>query len=78
MKNLQKMTKGQLKTFAAKQGVELDMNDTKKVMIANFNKASKPAKPKKTVIKGAPVKYKEAPQEPKKGFWQTLKEYWRL
>jgi len=59
MRNLQKMTKGQLKEFAAKQGIELSMNDSKKVMIKKFNqaqadKSEKVSKPKE-VIKGKPV-----------------------
>jgi len=76
MKNLQKMTKGQLKTFAAKQGVELDMNDTKKVMIANFNKAKK--KGLTTTVKGQPKTNKVTQPVAKKSFWKTLKEFWGL
>jgi len=76
MKNLQKMTKGQLKTFAAKQGVELDMNDTKKVMIANFNKAKK--KGLTTTVKGQPKTNKVTQPTKKKSLLQIFREYWGL
>jgi len=76
MRNLQKMTKGQLKEFAAKQGIELSMNDSKKVMIKKFNQAQ--ADKSKTVIKGEPVTNEVTQPVEKKSFWQLFKEFWGL
>jgi hypothetical protein len=105
--NLQKMTKKQLEAHGRTIGIELDRRKSKKDMISELNKASKPfakKKPtkKKPITKKAPAKKKptkkktvivSAPStidlvaelekastknEPKIGFWESIKKFFNL
>ena len=73
--NLQKMTKKQIDNHAKTLGVELDGRKSKKDMITELNKASKPTVKKKAVKK--PSKAVKKPT-PKLSFWGKVKKYLNL
>jgi len=90
--NLQKMTKKQLEVHGRTIGIELDRRKSKKDMISELNKASKPVakkkkpvakkkKPvakKKKVIHGLPPTPKVVPPAPGKNFWDKVREFFNL
>jgi hypothetical protein len=90
--NLQKMTKKQLEAHGRTIGIELDRRKSKKDMISELNKASKPVakkkkpvakkkKPvakKKKVIHGLPPTPKVVPPAPEKNFWDKVREFFNL